>query len=92
MIHTINIVTNTRAGDAYDKVSVNPYPIIYIDDTDTEQLVNDPDFIDVVRKYIKNKIIYNNATINIRSLSEDMESSKTTSFILKDNIILKEWI
>ena len=92
MIHTINIVTKTRAGDKYREVAINPYPIIYIDDVDVENILQDEDLISIVRKYIKNKATYDNATLCFRTLSDDMMTTTIKTVLLKDKIILEEWI
>lgn len=66
MVYAINIVTNTRSGDAYDRVAINPYPIIYIGNESMEDVLRDNDLLEVLRGYIKNETTYNKASLMIR--------------------------
>lgn len=68
MVYAINIVTNTRSGDAYDRVAINPYPIIYIGNESMEDVLRDDDLLEVLRGYIKNETTYNKASLMIRSV------------------------
>lgn len=68
MVYAINIVTNTRSGDAYDRVAINPYPIIYIGNESVEDVLRDDDLLEVLRGYIKNETTYNKASLMIRSV------------------------
>lgn len=70
MIYAINIVTNTRSGDAYDRVAINPYPIIYIGNESVEDVLRDDDLLEVFRSYIKNETTYNKASLMIRSIDD----------------------
>lgn len=91
MIHAVNIITDTREGDAYPRVAVNLYPIIYIDDESAEGILDDPEFIEIIRKYVKNKKVYQNANINIKSVTDDFESATCVTFKLSDKIKIEEW-
>lgn len=70
MVYAINIVTNTRSGDAYDRVAINPYPIIYIGNESMEDVLRDDDLLEVLRGYIKNETTYSNASLMIRSIDD----------------------
>lgn len=91
MIHTINITTKTRKGDAYSQVAINPFPIIYINDGTPDDILNEAELIESIRKYIKNSTTYNNAILNIKSLTDDLSEVETNSFVLKDRVSLEEW-
>lgn len=68
MVYAINIVTNTRSGDAYDRVAINPHPIIYIGNESVEDVLRDDDLLEILRGYIKNETTYNKASLMIRSV------------------------
>lgn len=89
MIYTINIVTKTRPGDAYDQVALNPFPIIYIA-ADSKDLFQDSGLMRVLVKYIRNKPTYENATINIKSLTSDLTNVTTKSIKLSDIITIEQ--
>lgn len=86
--YTINIVTDTRAGDSYEQVAVNPFPIIYIDDEDVDEIMNDEEFIRVIRKYIKNEITYQHAQLYIRQLDNQYQLTEYV-FNIRDKITWK---
>lgn len=90
MIHVINITTKTKEGDAYPAVAINEYPIIYINDTDAEHILDDKELIETLRYKIKNGTTYRNATINIRSLDDEYNSTDT-HFKLSDILDIPEW-
>lgn len=91
MIYTINITTKTRPGDAYSSVAINNFPIIYISEESVEDIYDNEDLIEIVRKYIKNKTTYENAILSIRTLSDDFLESNTYAAKVQDKIHLEEW-
>lgn len=70
MVYAINIVTNTRSGDAYDRVAINPFPIVYIGSGDLDEVLRDLDLHVVLHGYIKNETTYSNASLMIRSIDD----------------------
>lgn len=72
MIYTINVVTNTKKGDAYDMVAINKWPIIYKTNKPVNELVKSPEMISQLQSIIKNNITVKNAILYIRGIREDM--------------------
>ena len=90
MIHTINITTSTKEGDAYPRVAINEYPIVFIDDKDAKDILDDKELIGIIKDKIKNKTTYQNAVINIRTIDDDY-NIKDTDCILDMFIDIPEW-
>lgn len=71
-IYAINICTNTKNSDRYDKVAVNPYPIIVIG---TQNTLKDVLSSEKTQFYIKNlfrvKSLYDSGVFRIRHIDKD---------------------
>lgn len=68
----INIVTNTRAGDAFDAVAINKFPVIYTADS-TDDLFDNTEFTDWVHSLLKAESLFEKAKAYVRSIDEDDE-------------------
>ena len=71
--YVLNIVTITKASDAYDEVATNIYPIIirtFSDDTLKERLL---ELKDKIKKTLKTKYLYEKSYFCIRSIEDDRE-------------------
>lgn len=71
-IFAINIVTDTRAGDAFDAVAINKFPVIYTADS-AEDLFENTEFTDWVHSLLKASSLFEKAKAYIRSIDEDDE-------------------
>lgn len=72
MIYVINIVTNAREGDAYDRVAINKWPIIYKTSKNPDVFIYSNQMTSQLQFLIKNDTIKNNASVYIRALHDDM--------------------
>lgn len=72
MIYTINIVTDTRKGDAYDKVAINKWPIIYKTSKSPDEFIYSTPMISQLQALIKNDTTRNKASLYVRALHDDM--------------------
>ena len=79
----MNILTNTRKGDAYDMVAINKFPIIYRTNKAPEEFLKDTCMIDQLNKLIKNSATLKHAVLYIRSVDENM-SFKDYNYSVKD--------
>lgn len=68
----INIVTNTRAGDAFDAVAVNKFPVIYTADS-AEDLFENSEFTDWVHRLLKASSLFEKSKAYVRSIDENDE-------------------
>lgn len=68
----INIVTNTRAGDAFDAVAVNKFPVIYTADS-AEDLFENSEFTDWVHGLLKASSLFEKSKAYVRSIDENDE-------------------
>ena len=84
----MNILTNTRKGDAYDMVAINKFPIIYRTNKVPEEFLKNSCIIDQLNALIKNSATLEHAVLYIRSVDEDM-SFKDYNYSVKD--ILKSF-
>ena len=71
----INIVTNTRAGDAFDAVAVNKFPVIYTADS-AEDLFENSEFTDWVHGLLKASSLFEKSKAYVRSIDENDEISE----------------
>lgn len=72
MIYTMNVLTPTRKGDAYDMVAVNKYPIIYKTNRTPDEFLVDECMKDQLEKVILNKTVKEHAVLYIRCIHNDM--------------------
>ena len=79
----MNILTNTRKGDAYDMVAINKFPIIYRTNKVPEEFLKNSCIIDQLNALIKNSATLEHAVLYIRSVDEDM-SFKDYKYSVKD--------
>lgn len=87
MTYTINIISKTREGALYDEVALNKYPIVYISDCTPDELFEQRDLVDAIRRKVLTSNVYGNAKICVRCIDEKDEVSDLL-FILKDKIRL----
>ena len=71
-IFAINIVTNTRAGDAFDAVAINKFPVVYTADS-ADDLFDNAEFTDWVLRLLKESSLFENAKAYVRSIADDDE-------------------
>lgn len=83
MMYVMNILTNTRKGDAYDMVAINKFPIIYRTNKVPEEFLKNSCIIDQLNALIKNSATLEHAVLYIRSVDEDM-SFKDYKYSVKD--------
>lgn len=71
-IFAINICTDTKSTDRYNKVAVNPYPIIVISSLDNlkDKLSND-DTKQFIKNLFRTKPLYDSAVFRIRSVDDE---------------------
>ena len=79
----MNILTNTRKGDAYDMVAINKFPIIYRTNKVPDEFLKNSCIIDQLNALIKNSATLEHAVLYIRSVDEDM-SFKDYKYSVKD--------
>lgn len=79
----MNILTNTRKGDAYDMVAINKFPIIYRTNKVPDEFLKNSCIIDQLNALIKNSATLEHAVLYIRSVDEDM-SFKDYNYSVKD--------
>lgn len=82
-MYVMNILTNTRKGDAYDMVAINKFPIIYRTNKVPEEFLKNSCIIDQLNALIKNSATLEHAVLYIRSVDEDM-SFKDYKYSVKD--------
>lgn len=68
-IFAINICTDTKSTDRYNKVAVNPYPIIMIGSLESlKSKLNNDDTKQFVKNLFRTKSLYDSAVFRIRSV------------------------
>lgn len=65
----INIVTNTRAGDAFDAVAINKFPVLYTADS-VDELFENTEFTDWVHSLLKASSLFDKSKAYVRSIDE----------------------
>lgn len=78
MIHTINITCPPLQQGIYPVLTLNRYPILYIDDVTADAIVDDEEFKRIVKKYVKNDRVYKTGNVCIRTLNENNEIEDRT--------------
>ena len=68
--YAINIITDTRDGDAFDSVAVNKFPILFTANS-AEELFTEEAFINHVRGLLKYENLYNKSKVFIRTIEGD---------------------
>lgn len=81
-LYAINIVTDTRAGDAFDAVAVNKFPILFKANS-AEDLFEEEAFNKYIRSMIVDKGLSEKTKLYIRSLCESGESETFITQIRK---------
>ena len=73
--YAINLVTDTKYTDIYDKVALNKFPMIAICKTESElkEILSSQDTIDFVKSMIKNHKLFEVAYWMIRCIYSDGE-------------------
>lgn len=68
--YAINLVTDTKHTDIYDKVALNKYPIVVICKTESELkgILTSQDTINFVKSLIKSQRLFNTAFWMIRTI------------------------
>jgi hypothetical protein len=69
----INIVTDTKDGDTFDAVAINKFPVLYMSDS-SDDLFENNEFTDWIRKLLVAERIFDNARAHIRSIDEHGET------------------
>lgn len=71
--YAINLVTDTKNTDIYDKVALNKFPIIVTCKTESELkgILSSTESTNFVKKLVKNKRVYNASVWMIRSIYEN---------------------
>lgn len=71
-IYVINVCTDTKSTDRYDKVAVNPYPVIVIgDERDMmEKLISD-ETKSFVKDLLRTQQLYDGGVFRIRHIHKD---------------------
>ena len=71
-IYAVNICTDTKNTDRYDKVAVNPYPIIVVgNENDLINHLSSECSKDYIKRLFRIKTLYDNGVFRIRCVDKD---------------------
>ena len=78
-VFAINICVPTKEGDFYDKVAINPHPIIvWGRRSDLENLLKSQQVIEWLKQHIRTEEVYSKAEYNIVKCNRDNTAEKIT--------------
>lgn len=88
-IYCINLCTDTKNTDRYDKVAVNKYPIIIRCDSldDLKKHLSSNETSDFIKKLLKQKHLYENSVFYIREIDKNMINEFCLDVVSLNNII-----
>lgn len=66
----VNIVTDTKTGDAFDAVALNKMPVIYTGDS-ADELFESKEFIDFAHNLLKAESLFEKAKVYVRWIGAD---------------------
>lgn len=85
----VNIISKSK-GAAYAEVALNRFPIVYINDEadGADGLFDDEDFKQILLKYITNEVVFDNASVCVRELtdSDDGWHRRDSTYVLNEKI------
>lgn len=71
-VYAINICTNTKEQDRYDKVACNPYPIIVLgNEVELKHKLSSNETKDYIKNLFRTKQLYDVSVFRVRHISKD---------------------
>lgn len=85
----VNIISKSK-GAAYAEVALNRFPIVYINDEvdGADGLFDDDDFKRILLRYVNNAIVFDNASVCVRELTEGADGwqHQDSTYVLNEKI------
>lgn len=82
-IYTINLCTDTKNTDRYDKVAVNKFPMIIkcVDENELKEFLSNEKTVKFVKDLLKQKHLYDTAVYYIREINKEINEYR---WVVKD--------